>query len=206
LKLWVVPTLRQNTIWLASAEIVDLEWADNASNVCGEARNHIGQVDRSLAKLHAAARAIPSIAAAATGAIERAIREEEQAPQLKEFGLPDRLLEICENLLSSSVCLTADEQILQAANRRIMSGLKPAAPGKREPKDCQIIETYFAICRQLRTAAFDLPCVFLSSNSHDFYGEGPPMRPHEDIARGCSEASLTFAQELSHALSILYPR
>jgi hypothetical protein len=107
--------------------------------------------------------------------------------------------------MSSAVFLTADEEVLKAAHLRSMAALKPAGIGKREPPDCQIIESYFALCRLLRAAGFAKPCAFVSSNKADFFGEGPPLRPHEDITRECSAAGLQLALEFSHALSILYP-
>jgi hypothetical protein len=71
----IVPAARQilsrvnstpRTLWLVGAEMVNVEWNDNRQIVLDQISNHIGQVDHSLMKLHAAVRAIPSIAAVAT--------------------------------------------------------------------------------------------------------------------------------------------
>jgi hypothetical protein len=85
-----------------------------------------------------------------------------------------------------------------------MGGLKPAAIGKREAPDCLIIETCLALCRSLRSHGFRERCVFVSSNKADFYAEGSPLRPHEDLAGECSAIDLRFALAFDHALSILY--
>jgi hypothetical protein len=48
-------------------------------------------------------------------------------------------------------------------------------------------------------------CAFVSSNTADFYGEGRPLRPHEDMAGECAAIDLQFAVAFDHALAILYP-
>lgn len=211
----IVPAARQillrvnstpRTLWLVGAEMVNVEWNDNRENVLNQISNHIEQVDHALMKLHAAVRAIPSIAAVATRGDMRAFASAFYAPQLKLLDLPRKLIDICEQLVSSTVFLAADEHVLKAANLRSMAGLKPASIGKRERPDCQIIESYFALCSRLRAAGFAKTCAFVSSNRTDFFGEGAPLRPHEDIARECSAAELQLALEFSHALSILFPR
>jgi hypothetical protein len=211
----IVPAARQilsrvnstpKTLWLVGAEIVNVEWNDNRKNMLDQISNHIGQVDRALMKLHTAVRAIPSIASNATRSEIGAFASGVDALQLRHLDLPSKLMEICDQLVSSAILIRADEQVLTAANLRSMEGLKPASRGKRERADCQIIESYFALCRLLRAQGHVEPCVFVSSNTADFFGEGSPLRPHEDIALECSAVGLQLALEFSHALSILFPR
>lgn len=193
------------TLWLLCAALVEVEWKDNVDGVLSEITNHVRQVDGSIERLHAAIRAIPSIAADIESGEMRGLAARARPPQFGSLDLPTKLLRISENLVSSALWLAANERILGAANARSMQGLKPADVGKRERGDCQIIETYFALCRALRTENYTESCVFVSSNKADYFGEGAPMRPHEHLAGTCSAVGLQFAQELSHAVSILYP-
>lgn len=191
-------------LWLLSAPTVDIEWRDNLKGVIDGIDAHITRVDRSLVKLHAAIRAARSIQTSMP-AEESAFAAAVRPPQIGRFELPKRLLEICEGVMTSALRLSASEEILRAAHLRSMQGLKPAAIGKREPPDCLIIETCFALCRALRLRTFGERCVFVSSNKADFYAEGDPLRPHEDMARDCSAVDLRFAVAFDHALSILRP-
>ncbi len=193
------------TSWLLCAALVEVEWKDNVERVMNEITNHVRQVDRSIERLHTAVRAIPSIVADIKTGEMRGLAAGLRAPQFGSLALPTKLFEIAEKLMASALWLAADEQVLNAANARSMQALKPASVGKRERGDCHIIETYFALCRALRAGHFAESCIFVSSNKTDFFGEGSPMRPHEDLAGACSAVGLQFVQEFSHALSILYP-
>ncbi len=191
-------------MWLMGAGRLDVEWTDNVRGVFDSIVGHIARVDRSLVKLHAAARSVSSIpteARSGDSSFVTALR----APQVGPFELPKRLRKICERVLSILVRLSPDAEILRAADRRSMGGLKPAAIGKREHADCLIIETCFALCKSLRQRGFAERCAFVSSNKADFYGEGGPLRPHEDLAVKCSAIKLHFALAFDHALSILDP-
>jgi len=190
-------------MWLLGAERLDVEWDDNVRGVLDTIGGHIARVDRSLARLHAAARSVSSIPTEARSgdfSFVTAVR----APQLGPFELPERLRDICERVLRVLIRLSPDADILRAAELRSMRGLKPAAKGKREHADCLIIETCFALCKSLRSRGFVERCAFVSSNTADFYGEGSPLRPHEDLAGECSAINLHFARAFDHALSILY--
>ncbi|MGH7812644.1 MAG: hypothetical protein ACREQI_01395 [Candidatus Binataceae bacterium] len=190
-------------LWILSASIIDTEWRDNVQTVIDGVRAHITRVDRSLVKLHAAIRATKFTQASLRRGDPAAI-EIGQLPQIEQFGLPERLLEICERIMASAVWLPPDDAILRATHLRSTDRRKPAARGKRETPDCQIIETYFALCRALRSRGFEERCVFASSNKSDFYGEGEPLPPHEELAAECNEVNLQFAVAFDHALSILY--
>jgi len=127
-----------------------------------------------------------------------------RVPQVGPFELPRRLNEICERLLRMLIRLSPDAETLRAAELRSIKGLKPAAIGKREHADCLIIETCLALCKALRSHGFPERCVFVSSNEADFYGDGTPLRPHEDLAAECSALDLRFAFAFDHALSIIH--
>jgi hypothetical protein len=195
---------RDRRLWLLGAAIVEVEWNDNAQNVVAEIARHVRQVDRSIDRLLTAVREIPSIAANISSSEMRGLAAAAPAPQFEPLDLPTKLFEIAKSVVESALWLAANEQILAAANARSMQGLKPADVGKRERPDCQIIETYFALCRELRARGYVETCVFVSSNKADFFGEGAPMRSHEHLAGTCSGVGLHFTQELSHAISILY--
>lgn len=190
-------------MWLLAAERFDVEWTDNAGKVLGRIEEYITRVDRSLVALHAATRAVSLIPSSGGGSDSRYVTAG-SAPQVGPFGLPKRLTEICERILRILIRVSPDADVLGAAERRSIAGLKPAAIGKREHSDCLIIETCFALCKSLREHGFAEQCAFVSSNKADFYGEGKPLRPHEDLAVECSTINLQFAVALDHALSILY--
>jgi hypothetical protein len=192
------------TLWLLNTPIVDIEWRDNVQGVLDGIGAHIARVDRSLVTLHAAIRATkPSNANMRVA--ESALAAADHPLQIDRFELPTRLMEICERIMASAVRLSADERILRAAHVRSMAGKKPAARGKREHPDCLNIETCFALCKTLRSSHFEGRCVFVSSNKADFYGEGGPLRPHEEMAGECSALGLQFALAFDQALSILFP-
>jgi hypothetical protein len=191
-------------MWLLGAERLEVEWNDNVGGVLDNIVGHIARVDRSLGKLYEAARAVSSIPTE-TRSGDFGFVTAERAPRVEPFELPERLREICERVLRMLIRLSPDAEILRAAEMRSMAGLKPAAIGKREHADCLIIETCFALFKSLRSRGFAERCVFVSSNKADFYGEGNPLRPHEDLAGDCSAINLQFALAFDHALSILYP-
>ena len=191
-------------LWLLGAALLDVEWNDNVQGVFDSVAAHIARVDRSLAKLHATIQAFPSIFMD-TRNHDLGFASAARPLQIDRFDLPRRLREICERMLRSMIRLSPDDETLRAANLRSMKGLKPATIGKREHPDCLIIETCFALCKSLRSRGFGERYAFVSSNKADFYGEGKPLRPHEDLAGECSAMNLDFALAFDHALSILYP-
>ena len=190
------------SIWILAAAIIEVEWKDNVEKVSNDSVGHVANIDRALLKLHEAIASISSSSAVrvVTG---RSPHSFQAAPHYADLDLPKRLREMAEQILASSLWIAPDEAILRAAHTRSMAGLKPAATGKRERPDCQVVETYFAVCNRLRTQGFKESCVFVSSNKADFYGEGPPLRPHEDLAGECTSLRLQFALDFSHALSLL---
>jgi len=189
------------SLWILTAAIVETEWNDNVEKVSGESSTHIANVDRNLLKLEDAITSISS--SVSISIMSGQSRQFSKTPRYTDLELPKQLREIAEQVFASSLWLAPDDDIFRAAHTRSTAALKPAAVGKRERPDCQIIETYFALCRRLRAGAFTFPCVFVSSNKTDFYGEGPPLRPHEDLAGECASLGLHFALDLSHALSLL---
>ncbi len=196
-------TASPRQLWVLGAARLDVEWKDNVQRVIEGIESHVARIDRSLAKFHAATRAVLSIATEARGGDFRffgAVR----APQVAPFELPKRLREICESVLQILIRLSPDADVLAAADGRIMAGLKPAAIGKREAPDCLIIETCLALCKSLRSRGFAERCAFVSSNKSDFYADGSPSRPHEDLAGECAAISLDFALAFDHALSVLH--
>jgi hypothetical protein len=196
-------TASPRELWLLGAARLDVEWNDNVQGVLDGIERHIARVDRSLARLHAATHAVSSIHTEIRGGDLKffaAVR----APQVAPFELPKRLREICESVLEILIRLSPDADVLAAADRRIMAGLKPAAIGKREAPDCLIIETCLALCKSLRSRGFAERCAFVSSNKSDFYADGSPLRPHEDLAGECAALSLHFALAFDHALSVLH--
>jgi hypothetical protein len=191
-------------LWLLGAARLDVEWNDNVTKILSSIETHIARVDSSLTRLHAAVRAVSSSDAVIRG-VDFNFVAAVGAPRVAPFELPIRLREICESVLEILVRLSPDADVLEAADRRIMAGMKPAAIGKREAPDCLIIETCFALCKSLRARGFAERCAFVSSNKSDFYAEGRPLRPHEDLAGECAAIGLFFALAFDHALSVLYP-
>ena len=172
------------SLWILTAAIVETEWEDNVEKVNGESSTHIANVDRNLLKLEDAISSVSSsVLSITSGQLKQFPKT---SPRYVDLELPRQLREIAEEIFAASIWVAPDDDIFRAAHTRSTAALKPAAVGKRERPDCQIIETYFALCRRLRAGSFDFPCVFVSSNKADFYGEGSPLRPHEDLAGECA--------------------
>jgi hypothetical protein len=100
-------------------------------------------------------------------------------------------------------CSDQPDSVVLAADRRTVSNLKPASKAKREIRDCQIIETYFSLCRKLRADGFMEKCVFVSANKRDFCADEAPLTFHADLLPMTSECHIDFAINLGHAISIL---
>jgi hypothetical protein len=82
-------------LWAFGAARLDVEWDDNVYGVLDHIERHIAQVDRSLAKLHAATRAVSPVSTEIRGGDVRFVTAR-SAPQIGPFELPRRLREICE--------------------------------------------------------------------------------------------------------------
>ena len=190
-------------IWVLAAGIIQIEWSDNATAVITSLATHIKQVDHWVRGLSVTLRALPPAAELASkGAAESSLAPGGRAG-FEALRISERLNALAEALLRSVVWLEADAEILLAAHQRSAMNLKPASRGKRERPDCQIIETYFSLCRGLRANRFSERSVFVSANKGDFCADGAPLAFHVDLAPACSECQIDFAINLGHAISIL---
>jgi hypothetical protein len=126
-----------------------------------------------------------------------------EAPSYSPLNIPECLLKLAQTLLDQALPLQiADAIALQARQRNIMRR-KPGGSGK-SPSDCEIIESYFALGRELGKRAE--PRLFVSSNKEDFFSQQAPDTPHEDLRPDCAVANLEFVNNLSQAVSALFGR
>ena len=179
-------TASPRAAWLVAAELVQIEWSDHYDGHVQALKGLIREVDGKLVHLIAAARlAIPT-------------RRTEDY-ELSSLGLEGVLSQIGQALVDASISI-ADEQSMAQGRQRAKGGLPPAQKGKREYKDCEIIEHYLGLTLLLRSRSFNLSCVFVSSNSHDY---GPAPTPNVPLDQDFAAVRLAYVSNLTWALSLI---
>jgi len=143
------------SIWLVTSETVQTEWHDNIDEVKTD-------VERNIRKLESKRRHFLSAAQAVTGSIYPHGQIE------SALNLLVQLEAASEALLDACVIVTPDDAHLVGAMNRVKSNRPPAKRGKAEPKDCEIYELFFSLCRDLRAGGMTEDFVFASSNINEF--------------------------------------
>ena len=101
-------------------------------------------------------------------------------------------------LLDACIVVAPDDVHVVGAMNRVKRNLPPAQRGKAEPKDCEIYELFFSLCRDLRAQGMVLPFVFASSNTKD-YGSDNGGGIQSELDR----LSARFVSNLSWAIAAI---
>jgi hypothetical protein len=124
---------------------------------------------------------------------------EQVLPSIKfrAFGLAEKLKDLATSLAEAAIILEDDPECISAARARNNAG-RPPSHRKEQPRDCEIIEHFFALVEVLRKNRFASKCIFVSSNSQDY---GKPSEPF--LQGDLSALNLEFVNNLAWARSLI---
>lgn len=183
----VALTSTEVSVWLVLAEVAEREWHNNLPSVVRDCTTKLVQLEESVSHARAA---LAPLAGAETAAVlpSGAVASVEL---LRALGA---------RMVDRALRLDPDERCRLAAGDRVAGGYPPSRRGKEQYTDCEILEHYLELARQLRAVEFDHPVVFVSSNTIDY---GKPPQPREPLAREFQEAGIEFTTTLDWALAVL---
>jgi hypothetical protein len=167
---------------------VELEYNDHESHTYEEAKNHLIKIHKNISKIKDLVTFLPGL------------------PNLDNLdliglNLENSLKDISRKILNNCLIIDEDTECTSRASNRIYNNYAPASKGKREFKDCSIIEHYLKISKCLRDNSFDKKIVFVTSNTDD-YGS-PPIRIKEPLNIQFPAVNLEFYSTLHWAYSQL---
>ena len=99
------------------------------------------------------------------------------AVKLISLGFPERGRQLAEQILQSSSVLDDHPDDILKAYHRVTLANPPATKARQSVKDCHIIESYFRLAANLRSAGFSRNIVFTSSNTKDYQQDHPSLHP-----------------------------
>jgi hypothetical protein len=192
--------------WLVAADPIRLEWQNRFASVKREFSDHVSRVDSSVAELHSAALTIHS-RTPSLGVVQGSRGDlRTTPPEYGTLNLPEQLVEIAVSILESTLWVSVPVDCILKARERSAQAKKPAQMGRESRVDCEIIETYFALCDLLVAESFGLDRLFVSSNERDFFSQASKSKHHEDFSDECARTGIRFVRNLSQTVSELFGR
>lgn len=172
---------------LVVAPVIPDEWKEHSTGEKMKLEIHIRRSDESVTALRNAC----DIAG---------IRAVAPAAKYSLLGLPDLLCGIAARLYDAAIALDLDDSCRTRAATRAVRNLPPSRKGKGI-EDCDIVEHYLALCRELKSLAYAEKVVFVSSNTDDFCERDGII--HTYLLNEFSCVAFTFATNLAWAQSEL---
>lgn len=179
-------------LWIVATTLVIDEFNEKLETVEDDLVQHVKKVDRDLENLRIAANSLFS------------------TPEIKplkfgEMKIPHTLRKIADDLLETALLIARENDCKLRAGDRVADGKRPSQKGQEEYKDCEIIEHYLEVSRQLRNKGFKEKCVFVSSNKKDFR-EKNTTKVHPDLDSDFKEVGLQYAGDIAWANYLIFPK
>lgn len=177
-------------LWIVAATLVINESNEKLEAVEEDLVQHVKKVDIDLEKLRITANTLFSTS-------------EVKPLSFGQMNIPHTLRNIAENLLKTAIVIARENDCKLRAGDRVADGKRPSQKGKEEYKDCEIIEHYLEVSRQLRNRGFQEKCVFVSSNKKDFC-EKNTTKIHPDLDTDFKEVGLEYAGDIAWANYLIF--
>ena len=179
-------TLDPNRVQLVVTSLVVLEWNQNKDQVREEMTTWLAETDKRINDIHNTWDRV--------GTPKLTL-----APTYLEPALVDALTSLGESLIQSAIVIDEDQSCLMRAINRVKQKQRPSH--KREIKDSIHLEHYQELARQLNSAGFAHPVIFVSTNGADFWPDtNTPQYAHVDLRADLKAVSLIFYGKLEYAL------
>ena len=175
----------QNVRYITCQTIFE-EWNDNIEMVVATAEKEIRYFDIKCIKTSEAANSL-------TGLMHT-------IDSLSEYKLPILAKDVSLSFLNACQVLKREDNHILSADHRVRKNLAPAKKGKSEPKDCEIIECFLDLSKNLRERNFNKKIVFQTSNIHDF---GKPNKLLTPLDEEFEEVNAEISNHPNHVISIV---
>jgi hypothetical protein len=119
------------------------------------------------------------------------------------MSLPDRLKDLSEDLRNAAILLDKDADALSRAIERVIKAEKPAKKGGQGAKDAVIMEHALGLTSALRAVGFGHPCIFASSNTHDFAVSNTTTLHPTLVPLFAAPTNLQYAASITTAVALL---
>ena len=177
-------------LWIVATTMVENEFNEKLKKVENELVKHVEKVDKDVEKLRKAANYLFASSQINSG-------------NFRDMKIPQALSKIAEYLLDSAILIATEDDCILRAVKRVTNKKRPSQKGKEEYKDCEIIEHYLEVSRQLRNRGFQEKCVFVSSNKNDFC-EKNATKIHPDLDTDFKEVGLEYAGDIAWANYLIF--
>lgn len=144
-------------LWVVVPHPIPDEWDTHKSSAREELKQWKKHIERENLKLHAAAHSLN-------------IQIEDKLVQFAETQFIDSASSLASSFMKYGLTFEDDTCKIAGLNR-LRQGVAPAQPGERSPGDCIITEHCLKFVAFLRRREIDEPCVFLTSNTSDYYDD-----------------------------------
>ncbi|EHE6926870.1 DUF4935 domain-containing protein [Vibrio cholerae] len=175
-----------SSCWLVSCQNVKEEWQDNIDFVLSTMDKEIKKLDRSVSSTI-------NVANLVLGA------NYSLPPKFASLKLSTKVRTLSESFLSSCRCIERTNAHTLKAMQRVRKLEAPARKGKLEPKDCEIVECFLELSKELRVQGFNEKIIFVTANKDDF-GTYNKLKTPLDTQFSVCQASLT--NSIEHVLAI----
>jgi hypothetical protein len=172
-------TVKPRAIWLPIVQQVLLEVSDNKPLVMREAEEAIGKLQDLIERVQS----IFSAHELATSAI---------APRLVASQFPMVTMATVDRFISCALHVTNPRGVERDAFARVAANRAPSKKGK-QAKDCLVFASYLRLATLLRTAGFEAPIVFLTTNTNDYSNLPNKSVPHPDLISDFTAAKVLYA-------------
>ena len=153
-------------VWLTTSQNVTEEWNDNVDAVMGTLSTEISRVER-------------NVAAMINVGNELLHASHPLPPALSRLGVQVPIRSLSETFLRTCLSIERIHDYSIRAMDRVRKGVAPAGRGKQEAKDCEIVECFLHLGRELRNAGFKDRLLFFTANKKDF-GTTSQVKPPLD--------------------------
>jgi hypothetical protein len=168
------------------SSIVPREWNTHVQKVTDEIVKHCKTMEEHATHFHDACEAL-------------GIAVEFGRADYAQWGLPEKLRDLSEQLLNRAIRLDEDLEGMNRSAKRFRDKRPPARKGG-DDNDCAVIEEYLAVCQKLQSAALMRKRVFCTSNTNDYCDAGDRTKPHPQLTSEFNACGLTFTANLPWAV------
>ncbi|OQK29292.1 PIN domain-containing protein [Vibrio parahaemolyticus] len=172
--------------WLVSCQNVQEEWQDNIEVVLSTMDKEIRKLDRSVSSTINVTNLVLST-------------NYSLPPKFSSLDLSMKVKSLSESFLNSCRCIERTNDHTLKAMQRVRKLEAPARKGKLEPKDCEIVECFLELSKELRAQGFNDKIIFVTANKDDF-GTYNNLKAPLDTQFSVHQASLT--NSIEHVLAI----
>lgn len=178
--------LHDSNILLVTCQNVREEWNDNIDSVLTTMDKEIENTDRNMKIMMGVSNLVLNA-------------NYPMPPSISSMQISNHIKSLSENFLNTCLLLARKDDHTLKAMHRVRKNEAPARKGKPEPKDCEIIECFFELCKDLKNNGFQGRTIFVTANKDDF---GSPHKLKSPLDTQFNSYNAELVCNIDHALAV----